>query len=116
VGSLGKLTSEVIESADRGPIEAAQAAGARPLGVIRSSIVPQVLPEAVAFWLFRFEINIRASAVLGVLDAGGIGSILGELFVRRQSDRIGVTLVVIIAVTVAIDYVSARVRHRLINP
>jgi phosphonate transport system permease protein len=116
VGSLGKLTSEVIESADRGPMEAAQAAGARPLGVVRSSIVPQVLPEAVAFWLYRFEVNIRASAVLGVLGAGGIGSILGELFVRRQWDRIGVTLVVIIAVTVAIDNVSARVRHRLIHP
>lgn len=116
VGTLGKLTSEVVESADRGPMEAAAAAGAGPLAIVRSSIVPQVLPETVAFWLYRFEINIRASAVLGVLGAGGIGSILGELFVRRQWDRIGITLVVIIIVTVAIDNISARIRHRLIAP
>jgi phosphonate transport system permease protein len=54
--------------------------------------------------------------VLGVLGAGGIGSILGELFVRRQWERIGITLFVVIVVTVAIDNVSARIRHRLIAP
>ncbi len=115
VGTLGKLTSEVIEGIDRGPVEAATASGATTLLIVRWSVVPQVLPEAVAFWLYRFEINIRASAVLGVLGAGGIGSILEQLFRLREWDRIGVTLLVIVLVTVAIDNISARIRHRIIS-
>jgi phosphonate transport system permease protein len=73
------------------------------------------LPEAVAFWLYRFEINIRAGAILGVLGAGGIGSILQQLFTARQWDRIGITLLVIILVTIVIDNISARVRARIIS-
>jgi phosphonate transport system permease protein len=115
VGTLGKLTSEVIEGIDQGPVEAAQATGARKLQILRWSVVPQVLPEAVAFWLYRFEINIRASAVLGVLGAGGIGSILSQLFTNRLWDRIGVTLLVVIVVTVIIDQISSRVRTRIIQ-
>jgi phosphonate transport system permease protein len=115
VGTLGKLTSEVIEGIDRGPVEAAQAAGARKLQILRWSMVPQVLPETVAFWLYRFEINIRAGAVLGVLGAGGIGSILSQLFVNRLWDRIGITLLVVIVVTVVIDQISSRVRTRIIQ-
>lgn len=115
VGTLGKLTSEVIEGIDPGPVEAARSAGARPLQILRTSVIPQALPETIAFWLYRFEINIRASAVLGVLGAGGIGSILSQLFTRRYWDRIGITLLVVIVVTVLIDLVSARVRGRIIR-
>jgi phosphonate transport system permease protein len=115
VGTLGKLTSEVIEGIDPGPVEAARASGAGQLPTLRWSVVPQALPEAVAFWLYRFEINIRAGAVLGVLGAGGIGSILSRLFQQREWDRIGITLLVIILVTVVIDQISARVRTRIIQ-
>ncbi|WP_239679403.1 phosphonate ABC transporter, permease protein PhnE [Natronosporangium hydrolyticum] len=115
VGTLGKLTSEVIEGTDRGPVEAARASGAGFLATLRWSIVPQALPETIAFWLYRFEINIRAGAVLGVLGAGGIGSILSDLFRVRAWDRIGITLLVIIVVTVIIDQISARVRNRIIQ-
>jgi phosphonate transport system permease protein len=73
------------------------------------------LPETIAFCLYRFEINIRAGAVLGVLGAGGIGSILSQLFQHRAWDRIGITLLVIIVVTVMIDQISARVRARIIQ-
>lgn len=114
VGTLGKLTSEAIEGIDPGPVEAARAGGARPVAVLRWGVVPQVLPEVVAFWLYRFEINIRASAVLGVLGAGGIGSLLAQLFERRIWDRIGITLVVIVVVTVLVDQLSAAIRHRII--
>lgn len=115
IGTLGKLTSEVIEGIDPGPVEAARASGARPLQVLRSSVLPQALPEAIAFWLYRFEINIRAGAVLGVLGAGGIGSILSQLFERRLWDRIGITLLVVILVTIMVDQISARVRSRVIQ-
>jgi phosphonate transport system permease protein len=115
VGTLGKLTSEVIEGIDPGPVEAATASGARKLQILRWSVVPQALPETVAFWLYRFEINIRAGAVLGVLGAGGIGSILSQLFTSRLWDRIGITLLVVILVTIVIDQISARVRTRIIQ-
>ncbi|HHU08944.1 MAG TPA: phosphonate ABC transporter, permease protein PhnE [Intrasporangiaceae bacterium] len=115
VGTLGKLTSEVIEGIDLGPVEAARASGAGYLQILRWGVLPQVLPETVAFWLYRFEINIRASAILGVLGAGGIGSLLSQLFRIRAWDRIGITLTVIILVTIMIDQISARVRQRIIT-
>lgn len=114
VGTLGKLSSEAIEGIDPGPVEAANAVGATTLQTLRWGVVPQVLPEIVAFWLYRFEINIRASAILGVLGAGGVGAILKQLFDRREWERIGVTLLVIILVTILIDQLSAAVRHRII--
>jgi len=73
------------------------------------------MPEVIAIWLYRFEVNIRASAILGVLGAGGIGSLLSALFNVRAWDRIGITLVVIIVVTVVIDQISAWIRHRVIH-
>ncbi len=115
VGTLGKLTSEAIEGIDPGPVEAARSSGARPVAVLRWGVVPQVLPEVVAFWLYRFEINILTSAVLGVLGAGGIGSLLAQLFERRIWDRIGITVVVIVVVTVLVDQVSAAIRSRIID-
>lgn len=115
IGTLGKLSSEAIEGIDTGPVEALTATGASKAQVLRWAVVPQVLPEIVAFWLYRFEINIRASAILGIVGAGGIGSILSQLFNGRVWDRIGITLVVIIAVTVIIDQISAAVRRRIIS-
>lgn len=115
VGTLGKLTSEAIEGVAPGPGEAVRAAGGSQLQTIRWATVPQVLPETVAFWLYRFEVNIRASAILGVLGAGGIGSLLSQLFRHREWERIGIALVVIIVVTIAVDQVSATVRRRIIH-
>lgn len=114
IGTLGKLSSEAIESVDTGPIEAVSASGASKLQVLRWAVIPQVLPEIVAFWLYRFEINIRAGAILGALGAGGIGSLLSALFGVRAWDRIGITLVVIIVITMIVDQISARIRSRII--
>jgi phosphonate transport system permease protein len=115
IGTLGKLTAEVIEGVDSGPIEAARAVGASRFEVLRWGVVPQALPETIAFWLYRFEINIRAGAVLGVVGAGGIGSVLARSFGQRQWDRIGVTILVIIVLTIIIDNLSAQVRRRVIS-
>lgn len=114
IGTLGKLTAEAIEGIDPGPMEAAVSGGASHLSALRWSVLPQVLPEVVAFWLYRFEINIRASAVLGVIGAGGIGSLLSQLFNLRDWERIGITLVVIIVVTMIVDAISGAIRHRII--
>lgn len=114
IGSLGKLSFEVIEGMSRHPVEAVRSAGANPLQVMRWGVLPQVMPEIVAFWLYRFEINIRAGAILGAIGAGGIGSALKTNFQDRNWDEIGIQLFVVIALTVAVDSISAALRHRII--
>lgn len=115
IGTLGKLTSEAIEAVAPGPSEALRASGASTLQRLRWAVTPQILPEIIAFWLYRFEINIRASAILGILGAGGVGSLLAQVFERRDWERIGITLAVIIIVTIIVDQISASVRHRVIS-
>ncbi|WP_062378515.1 phosphonate ABC transporter, permease protein PhnE [Demequina pelophila] len=115
VGTLGKLTAEALEGIDPGPVEAAQASGAPRSAILRWAYWTQVLPEVLAFWLYRFEINIRASAVLGIIGAGGVGTLLSQLFSKRAWDQIGITLLVIIAVTLVVDWISGSIRHRIIS-
>lgn len=114
IGTLGKLTSEVIEGISSGPVEALRSSGARNLQVLRWAVLPQVLPEIIAFWLYRFEVNIRASAILGVVGAGGIGALLSRVFDAREWDRIGIILLVIVVVTMIVDQISGTIRHRVI--
>ncbi len=115
IGTLGKLTAEAIESIDRGPVEAARAAGARGLQVQRWGVLPQVLPEVVAFWLYRFEINVRAASVLGLVGAGGVGSLLQENIRYGRYSQAGMVIVVVVVATLLIDAVSGRVRRRIIE-
>jgi phosphonate transport system permease protein len=115
VGTLGKLTAEVIEGIDPGPVEAARASGAGPLQVQRWGVLPQVLPEIVAFWLYRFEINIRASAVLGVVGAGGIGFLVQQTIVFHRFPLTGTAVLVVVVVTIAVDTVSGFLRRRIIE-
>mgnify|MGYP002721454982 CR=1 FL=1 len=120
IGTLSKLISEAIEGVDPGPLEASTAAGATHAQKIRWAVLPQVLPEVLAIWLYRFEVNIRASAILGALGAGGIGRLISPpngLFGQRpyEWDAIGITLFVIIAITMVVDQISGFVRHRVIH-
>jgi phosphonate transport system permease protein len=115
VGTLGKLTAEVVEGIDAGPVEAARATGAGSLQVQRWGVLPQVMPEIVAFWLYRFEINIRASAVLGVVGAGGIGFALQQAIAFKRWPLAGTALIVVIVVTILVDTVSGWLRRRIIQ-
>ena len=115
IGTLGKLSSEVIEGIDEGPVEAVAAAGGGPISRMRFAVVPQVMPTIVAYWLYRFEINIRASAVLGVVGAGGIGAELYQQLSFRAFDRAGTVLFITIVTVLAVDTVSARIRRRIIS-
>ena len=115
IGTLGKLSAEVIEGIDPGPVEAATAAGGRPLQVQRWGVFPQVMPEIIAFWLYRFEINIRAAAILGVVGAGGIGEALSQALVFGRYPRAGMLVLVVIVVTILVDVVSGWARRRIIE-
>lgn len=113
-GTLGKLTAEAIEGIDEGPVEAARAAGGRGLQVQRWGVLPQVLPELVGFWLYRFEINIRAGAVLGVVGAGGIGFLLDQTIKFGRYPQAGTAILVVIVATILVDTISGSIRRRII--
>jgi phosphonate transport system permease protein len=115
MGALGKLFSEVNENINPGPMEGVRAAGGNWWQVIRYAVVPQVLPNLTSYTLLRFEINVRASSVVGFVGAGGIGQ---ELYtVIRQFIYVDVSaLVLLLVLTVALlDIICEHIRHRLIG-
>ena len=115
IGTLGKLTADVVESMDARPVEAVTASGGGSMSVLRFAVLPQVLPEIVALWLFRFEINLRASAVLGVVGAGGIGGVLLNTLRYREFAQAGAVVVLTVVVVLAIDALSGGIRERLVR-
>jgi len=114
-GALGKLFSEANENVDVGPIEGVRAAGANWFQMVRYAVVPQVLPNYASYTLLRFEINVRASSVVGFVGAGGIGQ---ELYtVIRQFIYVDISAIVLLLIlTVAlIDVACEHLRHWLIG-
>jgi phosphonate transport system permease protein len=114
IGTLGKLCSEIVEGIDRGPIEAADSVGASQLQRLRWAVIPQTMPEIASFVLYRFEINIRVSSVLGVLGIGGIGQILNDGLRFKEWGLAGMALIVVISTTMIIDAISGAVRRRIL--
>ena len=115
IGTLGKWAAESIESIDDGPIEAVEACGGRWASKMRWAVLPQVMPNIASYWLFRFEINVRASAVLGMIGAGGVGSELVLHLSFRNFPAACAVLLMTITVVLTIDTVSAAVRRRIIR-
>jgi phosphonate transport system permease protein len=114
IAALGKLYSESIESIDPGQIEAIQATGATRLQMIMYAVVPQMIPPFVSFSIYRWDINVRMSTVIGLVGGGGIGLVLIQ-YIRLLDYRSAGIAVWFIAVTVAIlDYVSADIRQRFV--
>ena len=114
IAALGKLYSEAIESIDPGPIEAVQATGANWLQTVIYAVIPQIVPPFVSFTIYRWDINVRMSTIIGLVGGGGIGFILIQ-YIRVLDYRSAGMCVWFIAVTVAIlDYVSAEIRARFV--
>ncbi|KAA3643605.1 MAG: ABC transporter permease subunit [Chloroflexi bacterium] len=114
IAALGKLYSESIESIDPGPIEALQATGANRLQTIVYAVVPQILPPFISFTIYRWDINVRMSTIIGAVGGGGIGFILIQWIRLFQYDAVGLG-VWLIAVTVALlDFVSSNIRARYV--
>ena len=114
IGFLGKIFSDVIEGIDPGPLEAISAAGGNQVQVFFYAVVPQVLPEFASNLLYRFEINLRAATILGLVGAGGIGGPLLQRLSFRRWDEISMILIVIIGFIIVVDAISSRVRRGLV--
>lgn len=114
IGVIAKLTSDTIDGIDPGPIEAARAAGASHTQVLKTAVVPQVLPNYASFALYTFEINLRGSAVLAFVGAGGIGEFLQAYYGRGQYDRVWGVVLGFFLVVFVVDRISVAVRKRLL--
>ncbi len=111
---LGKLYSEAIENADKGPVEALESTGAAGVNVVRWAILPQVLPLFISYTIYNFEINFRSSLVLGLVGAGGIGYFINEKMASGQYDQMIVGVIAIVVVVNIIDFASSWLRSRLV--
>jgi len=114
VAALVKLYSEQVESIDPGPVEAITATGASAIQVLRYGVVPQVIPPFLSFTIYRWDINVRMSTIIGFVGGGGIGYILKPRVDLGQWGEVG-TLVLLIAITVwVMDILSAKIRERIV--
>jgi phosphonate transport system permease protein len=114
VGVVAKLLSETVDGVDPGPIEAARAAGGNRLQATRWAVLPQVLPNYVAYSLYTFELNIRASTVIGIVGAGGIGQLLNAQRAFFEYDNLAVIIVELFVLVFVIELLSIQLRRRLV--
>jgi phosphonate transport system permease protein len=113
-GMLGKFFAEAIEEVDEGPVEALRATGARSSQVIAFGVLPQVWPSWIAVTLYRFEVNLRAATILGMVGAGGIGFELMSSIKLFQYQDTATCVIVILAMVMFTDWMSSRLRARIL--
>ncbi len=113
VGMVGKFYAEAIEHVDPRPMEAARAAGATRLQVITHAVLPQVLPQMADITIYRWEYHFRASTVLGIVGAGGIGFELIAALRLVAYDQVSAILITILACVVLVDTLGAALRRGL---
>lgn len=114
LGILAKLISETIEAVDMSPLEAMRASGGNPIQVITYALIPQVLPQYTSLVLYVFEINVRASVVLGLVGAGGIGLILDQQLGFYNYPNAMAIIILIFIVVIIIEYISNKLREALL--
>ena len=114
IAALGKLYSEQIESIDTGPLEAIQATGATWVQTIIYGVVPQIVPPYIAFTMYRWDINVRMSTIIGFVGGGGIGFLLQQQINLLRYRDAGVAVLAIAIVVSILDYASATFRERIV--
>jgi phosphonate transport system permease protein len=113
-GTMAKLYAEAIETVEPGPLDAAALTGANRLKVISYALLPDILPSIASMTLFWWEFNVRASTVLGVVGAGGIGQELKNSMDLLDFPRLLTIILIILTMVTAIDQLSAWLRRRLV--
>lgn len=114
MAALGKLYSEVIEGIDPGPIEAVRATGASWLLTVRYAVIPQIVPPFTALTIYRWDINVRSSTIIGFVGGGGIGFFLYQWILLGDYRAVSAAFIAIALVVIVMDFFSARLRARLI--
>lgn len=114
VGVLGKLISELIEAADEGPQEAMRAVGAKKTIAHLFSILPQIWPNVLSHYFYRFEVAIRTSLILGIVGGGGIGQRLFIHFNTFQYQAVAIDVLLIMIMVIAVDFFGSKVREKVI--
>jgi phosphonate transport system permease protein len=114
IGVNAKLTAETIDGVDTGPVEAADAAGSTRLQRAWVAVVPQIMPTYVSYSLYVFELNIRASVVIGLVGGGGIGQVLRVQLNQFNFGNIGALIAALFVVVFVLDRVSLMLRRRLV--
>lgn len=115
-GMLGKFFAEAVEEIDAGPLEALRATGTRPTLVTVFAVLPQVIPSWIAATLYRFEVNLRAGTILGMIGAGGIGFELTTSFKLFQYQDMATCVLLILVMVMTADYLSSKLRARILAP
>lgn len=114
IAALGKLYSEQVENIDAGPIEAIQSTGANRLQTIVYAVVPQIVPPYIAFTMYRWDINVRMSTIIGFVGGGGIGFLLQQQINLLRYKQAGVAVLAIAIVVSVLDYASAWIREKIV--
>lgn len=114
LGTLAKLFSEAVEAIDPRPVEGIRATGAGRIEEIAFGVIPQVIPLWVSYSLYRFEVNVRAATVLGMVGAGGIGFMLWDSMRSFDYDRAATIILAILVTVIAIDQLSSHIRQRIV--
>ncbi len=114
VAALGKLYSEAIEGIDPGPVEAITATGASRVQTVAYGVVPQVIPAFLSFTIYRWDINVRMSTIIGLVGGGGIGQMLFQYTNLLRWNEAATVMWLIVAVVWLMDYASARIRERIV--
>ncbi len=114
IAALGKLYSEAIESIDPGPIEAIRATGATFPQVVVFGVLPQIVPTFLSFTLFRWDINVRMSTVIGLISDAGLGFLVIQWIRLNRFRSMATAIIAIVLVIAILDYVSGWLRERVI--
>lgn len=114
IGMLGKLFSEAIDNMDKSPLEALDSVGANTWQKIRYGVIPNILPDLSSITLYRLDINVRSASILGLVSAGGIGSLLTIASTMWSWELLGTILIAIILMVMSVDFVSSRLRRKLV--
>ncbi len=114
VAALAKLYSEQVESILPGPVEAVKASGATRMQTVVYAVLPQVIPPYISFTLYRWDINVRMSTIIGFAGGGGIGLVLQQNIRLLNYRAASVNMLAIAIVVATMDYLSARIRERIV--
>jgi phosphonate transport system permease protein len=114
IAALGKLYSEQIEGIDPGPLEAVRATGANELQTVVYAVVPQIIPPFISFTIYRWDINVRMSTIIGLVGGGGVGQLLFQYQNLGQWRSVSVAVILIVAVVMTLDNISARIREHIL--